>query len=425
MVDFSNGSWNKKTKVTWTGFIISVTLLIMIFTVGIFLGIYWRDKQLLLEETANRARAHFRDIVLTRRWNAKHGGVYVLKSPGVQSNPYLDDPDIVAKDGRIYTKKNPALMTREISALANDEGLFKYHITSLKPLNPDNKADPFEQTALASFEKGVKETSAVVLSNSGAATFRYMAPLLVEKTCMPCHAKQGYKVGEVRGGISVSFPITNIQNAIRTNQYMVVLLIVLSAGFLLGLIYFFIFRMMNKLEAAHARIQQLAITDDLTAIANRRHFLDIFQQEAARNHRYLRGYALILIDLDHFKKINDNHGHAAGDQVLKEVASLLSGNVREVDTVARYGGEEFVILLPDTGADGAAATAEKLRLLVAGLSFDAADGGKFQVTMSAGVAAVVSGGEAADAGIDGVLKAADRALYRAKDKGRNRLEVAV
>ena len=90
--------------------------------------------------------------MLTRRWNADYGGVYVEKKPGVVSNPYLVNPDIEGKDGKVYTKRNPALMTREISEYAKKDGSMMFHITSLKPLNPDNKADAFETRSLQAFE---------------------------------------------------------------------------------------------------------------------------------------------------------------------------------------------------------------------------------------------------------------------------------
>ena len=112
-----SSSTSKQQKM-WKTFIINVSLVIVIFVLGMFLWIFSRNKNLINQQMLSRARAHFNSIVLTRRWNAGFGGVYVEKKEGIISNPYLENPDFEAQDGTIYTKKNPALMTREISELA-------------------------------------------------------------------------------------------------------------------------------------------------------------------------------------------------------------------------------------------------------------------------------------------------------------------
>lgn len=119
----------------------------------------------------------------------------------MQSNLYLENPDLKAVDGRMLTLKNPALMTREISELANEGSLFSFHITSLRPLNPSNVPDAFETKALQEFETGSKEHLLIEDKPKGAH-LRYMAPLLVEQSCLSCHAQQGYSVGHRYGPIS-------------------------------------------------------------------------------------------------------------------------------------------------------------------------------------------------------------------------------
>ncbi|NOZ48470.1 MAG: DUF3365 domain-containing protein, partial [Chloroflexi bacterium] len=163
------------------------------------------------QEQLSTTRAFFQQIVLTRRWIAQHGGVYVLKGPDVEPNPYLYripdlKVDITDDEGQVYTLRNPALVTRELSELAEKQGIFKFHITSLKLINPNNAPDAFETKALNAFEAGETE----VWQHEGSAKqrrFRYMAPLYVESACLRCHGFQGYKVGQVRGGISVSIPV--------------------------------------------------------------------------------------------------------------------------------------------------------------------------------------------------------------------------
>lgn len=175
--------------------------------------IFWEKKsheQDLITELRETARAYFEQILITRLWNSNHGGVYVEVTNKTQPNPYLkDDPerDLVTIDGRKYTKINPAYMTRQISEIAYQKGRYKFHITSLKPVNPTNKADEWEIRQLILFKDGRKEETYEVVSNGKGERFRYMAPLYVEKSCLICHEKYGYKLGDVRGGISIDIPM--------------------------------------------------------------------------------------------------------------------------------------------------------------------------------------------------------------------------
>jgi signal transduction histidine kinase/CheY-like chemotaxis protein len=158
------------------------------------------------------ARAFFQQIQLTREWIARQGGIFVEKKEGVQTNPYLKKVeglkyDVKDDSGVEYTLVNPALVTRQISELAKTTADFKFHITSLNLINPDNAPDTFETASLASFEKGVAETFEYVKNAAGSKThFRYMAPLYVEESCLRCHYYQNYKIGDIRGGISVIIP---------------------------------------------------------------------------------------------------------------------------------------------------------------------------------------------------------------------------
>jgi len=172
------------------------------------------------------ARNMFRMIVLTRAWNAKHGGVYVPVTPEVQPNDYLDHPrrDLVTRDGLQLTMINPAFMTRLLAEMAYQEGNTIFHITSLNPIRPRNAADDWERQALQRFERGVKEVVEVVSGTDGRSQLRYMAPLLVGKPCMVCHEKQGYKVGDIRGGISISQDFAPIQSASRAGRQQLILL---------------------------------------------------------------------------------------------------------------------------------------------------------------------------------------------------------
>lgn len=402
-------------------FIIQISLVVTIFVIGLYLGVYLRDKQLIQDQILTSARAHFQNIVLTRMWNASHGGVYVEKKDGVESNKYLNNPDVRTTDGRILTLRNPATMTREISELADVHGYFKYRITSLKPLNPKNVPDEFESYALASFIEGNKESS-MEETRGDKTFFRYMAPLETEESCLKCHAHQGYKVGDIRGGISVSFDITPVKTAMKENQTIIFGLIILSAVMVISIFLIFTIRLMRQLHTAQKAIENLAITDDLTGLANRRYFFERFDQEIDRATRYKVNLSLIMLDIDHFKDVNDTYGHPAGDVVLKEVARLLSANIRTSDIIGRYGGEEFAILIPSLGAAEAARAAEKLRNVVE-VNDMMMEGPQIKVTISAGVADLSSFDTQSLNLKDQLIRAADRSLYKAKKDGRNRVAV--
>jgi len=169
----------------------------------------------------------------------------------------------------------------------------------------------------------------------------------------------------------------------------------------------------KELMAANKKLSQLAITDSLTQVYNRHRFDEILAREIKRfSRRKYSALSLMMIDIDHFKQLNDHYGHLAGDAVLRDIARLLKEGARETDTVARFGGEEFVIVMPDTSLDGAAHKAEVIRNRVDTYEFPG-QGTPLHVTISIGVASY-SAGLPYD-----LVHAADLALYRAKHAGRN------
>jgi two-component system NtrC family sensor kinase len=154
-----------------------------------------------------RGRLVFEIVETTRLWAAQHGGVYAPITAATPPNEYLETQEkvITTPAGKVLTKINPAYMTRQLGELVAKERDMRIHITSLKPINPNNKPDGWEAAALAGFERDRKETVSIVGAGE-TAVFRYMAPLDVKVPCMACHEKQGYRVGDIRGGISVTFP---------------------------------------------------------------------------------------------------------------------------------------------------------------------------------------------------------------------------
>ncbi len=164
------------------------------------------QRQLVIAQAGRQARMLHKQIILTRKWVADHNGIFLLKQPGVDANPFLVEPEVWDVKGRGYVKRNPAMVTRELSELADREGFCRYRVTSLKPTNPANAPDDFERDCLRQFDRGSGELIRIVKTDQGRF-LRYMAPLVVEPSCLECHADQGYSVGDIRGGLSITIPM--------------------------------------------------------------------------------------------------------------------------------------------------------------------------------------------------------------------------
>ena len=176
---------------------------------------------------------------------------------------------------------------------------------------------------------------------------------------------------------------------------------------------------LHTISALHAQLSEQALHDPLTGLFNRRYLIEFFQREQARALRERTSLALAMIDLDHFKQLNDNHGHLVGDEVLQAVAQHLQDNLRSTDAVFRIGGEEFLLILPDVELDEAVSRVDCLREQLAASDLPTR-AGAMNVTLSAGVALWPSHGHA----LEELMQAADRALYQAKRDGRDRVQVS-
>ncbi len=168
------------------------------------------------------------------------------------------------------------------------------------------------------------------------------------------------------------------------------------------------------------RIQELTITDDLTSLFNVRHLHTLLEAEVSRAGRYKKQFSMLFLDLDHFKEVNDTHGHIHGSQLLKETAEVIKEHIRTVDYAARYGGDEFVILLPETTKPEAIRIAERVRSAIEANVFLAEKGLHVKFTASFGVATFPDDAQSKD----DLIRLADEAMYKVKNTTRNRVEAA-
>lgn len=232
----------------WSGYrgklLMTCALVCVVTLSGVFLYLEKRQERLYLESMHNQARALFQQVVFTRKWIAEHGGVFVEKLPWVSPNPYLKEKSVTAVTGKKYIKKNPAMVTRELSEYSREQGAYWFHITSLRPINPANAPNAFEQLALSQFEGQEAQEKWELYRINGDKFFRYIAPLYVEEACLECHGHQGYKVGDVRGGISVSIPMEAYYASLRKERVLMGGFVVLVALVLMTALYLALHRVL-------------------------------------------------------------------------------------------------------------------------------------------------------------------------------------
>jgi diguanylate cyclase (GGDEF)-like protein len=202
-----------------------------------------------------------------------------------------------------------------------------------------------------------------------------------------------------------------------------IVLILAAIILVLGGIYYFISRLLRKINEAQRKLVQLATIDDLTQLFNRRYFFERFNQEMERAKRYQRPLSCLILDIDHFKHVNDTYGHLSGDQVLIDIAQILINNCRQSDLAGRYGGEELIILLLETDSPGAMIIAERIREMIE--QHQTVDDRReiIRVTVSMGVVSLTGPELEKMDKNERIVQYADDALLQAKKDGRNRIEI--
>lgn len=353
--------------------------------------IYPLFTQLLLRQTedeAIRSGSHLKRILFSN----KHINEITLTSPILQE---LED---VGRDFSLMKIK-----------IFSDSGEIVYS-TDQEDIGTINQASYFHEK----IAKGQPVTN-IVQQNTDTLEGQRLTRDVVETYVPIMHQ------GNFLGAFEIYYDITARKNDLdRLISNITYQLLILS--FLLivtiSFIYYRAVRMLKEHQMMEEKLNFFANTDTLTQLCNRRRFMDRLDNEISRFLRYNHPASLIIFDIDHFKKVNDTHGHQAGDEVLREVAQSCKAVLRDNDLIARYGGEEFIVFLPETDKEHAMQVAEKLRTTVEDIRLRH-DDSKLKVKISVGVAPFPGSNTVTK---DEVIRQADAALYEAKNSGRNRVE---
>ena len=192
-------------------FLLTVGSVVTLTVTLLFIFIFWQSERAIIDQVDQQSRAILQQVLITRAWISDHNGVYLKKGPGVKENPYLPGTTVTDDKGNEYVFHNPAYVTRILSEYADRQGLYRFHISSLKPLNPTNTPSSSEEKSLREFEKNgfeaTRDGTSTVIDEEGKRFYQRTIPLRVERSCLPCHARQGYREGEIRGGLSVTIPM--------------------------------------------------------------------------------------------------------------------------------------------------------------------------------------------------------------------------
>lgn len=401
--------------------------LLVILVCSLVVGFSWVINRNAIKSAAlsifqAQGRAAFSLIQATRHWNAQQTGVYVPVSSQTPPNPYLElpDRDITDDRGRVLTRVNPAYMTRQISEILTGTEV-EMHISSQTPINPLNRPDAWEHETL----EWMKREGEVERVTREGDKYRYMAALHIVHSCLQCHEKEGYKIGDLRGGISFTRPSSRVDPLVevmleRVDRLHLGAWILLSAvASLLGSLAFRFRQRLLGSVAIQQALRTLVETDQLTGLLSRRELMRRLSQEILRASRFRVPLGVMMVDIDYFKQVNDQYGHSEGDLVLQRVAQALRQTLRSVDSIGRYGGEEFMVLLPNTGLRASEQLAQRLLESVRQLEIDLGTGRVIKVSVSIGVSCTeLSEGPCS---VDDMIRRSDQALYVAKRSGRARV----
>jgi diguanylate cyclase (GGDEF)-like protein len=422
---------SKKKTISIKTFLVILAMLLIAFWSYVIVVDVNHAHDMYQELALEMALAYSKSISDIREWAARHDGVYAPISETTKPNLYLDivDREIRTDSGLELTKLNPAYIARQVSDITQENYGVKFDIISQYPANPSNIADEWEANALENFRQAPGTDNIFdIVKIDGESKFRYITPIYVESECTTCHVEEGYEIGELRGGISIRFPYAPYEEGrikhVRHNMSIYIMSFLTS---MLFIIYFGrkLILANESNDKLYNKLEQIAHTDKLTQLPNRYYFMKWLEIELQRYIKHKTKLALLMIDLNKFKAINDTYGHIAGDLVLKKAGEVIAASIRATDLCGRIGGDEFVVMLTDTNEEAAVAYAERLRE-----AFDQAyiiyDDVKIQLSASIGVAPLVGidnsfqlSENVTEANIttlrDQLIKQSDKAMYQAKE----------
>lgn len=376
-------------------------------------------ENVMMQLARKEAVAHFTKDEAFRKWGAKHGGVYVPISEHAEPDPYISHlpyRDITTVDGKELTLINPASMLLQIMQDYDELYGLKGRLVSQTPLNPLNLPDAWEAGALEAFSQGAKEKFEINIID-GEPFMRLIQPMRATEGCLKCHIDQGFKLGDILGAVGVSVPLASYNEvaAERKQRLWLMFGIVWAMG--MGAIWvagrYWQQRIKERI-GYEERIWHKANIDGLTGIPNRSLFMDRLEQAISQARRDENKVALLFVDLDGFKDVNDTRGHEVGDRLLQEAARRIQTCVRDSDSVSRLGGDEFTIILPGITKSASATMVASKVLHELSLPY-LLDNRESHLSASIGITLFPQDGDNAGT----LLRNADTAMYRAKDGGRN------
>jgi len=266
-------------------FLITSSLTIVVIFLMLFLFISRQQENHIMEQVKKQAKILHRQVILTRQWVAGHGYILIKKTPGIRSNPYLEEPDVKGEDGATYTKITPAILTARLSEAASNDGGYSFRLTNKAPLNPTSVPDKVESEALRLFDSSQSQGVFRTEVRDGKKILRYLAPVHITENCLQCHMAQGHKPGDVGGCLSVFIPMGDARSAINESRLTLLGVGAIFAGSLIALLFVatraLVFKRIGDIREALSRMNvdksgdgRLPDGDEIKEIADLCYFLD-------------------------------------------------------------------------------------------------------------------------------------------------------
>jgi len=325
-------------------------LIAVVWTVFLALFFYTdvrSEKKHVIEIARKQAIGVIHKLEEVKVWNTAYDAVYVVEGNQTPDNLKVNPGAVSTTEGQRLSQIIFPTMWRQLSSINLYINDVETHTSSLKAVNPVNEPDPWETKGLNKLESGAKSYMSFEKTEEGLHVFKYMHPIYIEESCMDCHAVQGYKVGDVRAGITAKIPVDTLLDNTYEHIWQVGAILALLAA--LGVGVAVIVEKRHLSDQVHIQqLNDMAIIDELTGLNNRRGFLTLAQQQLKFSERNEEKATLLFMDLNRFKEINDTYGHKTGDTALVRLAGILTSTFRGSDIVGRFGGDEFVVLAMDT-----------------------------------------------------------------------------